>query len=397
MPVRGSLKSLTLRNLLSFGSEDTTLELQPLNLLIGPNAAGKSNLIEAISLLQAAPTDLPQPTRRDGVSDWLWKGGAESPVAMVEAVVEAPGRPEALRHRLDFGAVGERFEVLDEEVAAIRSGIDGLVYRFDAGKPFIRAVLEDDEGRPTGKRGNRRIPRSSLKPDQSILSQRREPDLYPELAFLSDLYSSIRLYTEWNLGRDSAARRPQQADTEGGFLAEDASNLAVVLGEARGYAEMFDRITHYLGEIYDRLVDVYTAPTGGKLQVYIRERNLRRAIPGSRLSDGTLRYLCLLVILCHPSPPPIIAIEEPELGLHPDLLPGVAELLREAATRTQLIVTTHSDRLVSEFTETPEAVVVCDRGPNGTFFRRLERGRAGEEELELGRRWLKGQLGGTRW
>lgn len=58
-----------------------------------------------------------------------------------------------------------------------------------------------------------------------------------------------------------------------------------------------------------------------------------------------LRYLCLLAVLCHPSPPPLVCIEEPELGLHPDVLPTLAELLKEAATRTQLIVTTHSDVL----------------------------------------------------
>lgn len=129
----------------------------------------------------------------------------------------------------------------------------------------------------------------------------------------------------------------------------------------------------------------------------MRERLLQRAIPGTRLSDGTLRFLCLLIILCHPAPPPIVGIEEPELGMHPDLLPTVAELLIQASERSQLIVTTHSDLLVSQFTERPEAVVVCDRGPDGTFFRRLKPGRLGEEDLALGAQWLKGQIGGTRW
>jgi len=78
-----------------------------------------------------------------------------------------------------------------------------------------------------------------------------------------------------------------------------------------------------------------------------------------RLSDGTLRYLCLLTILCHPAPPPLICIEEPELGLHPDILPEVAKMLVDAASRTQLIVTTHSDILVDCLSDHPEAIVVC--------------------------------------
>src|SRR5438132_4293672 len=73
MVAQGRFRSLFIRNLLSFGSEGAHLELQPLNVLIGPNASGKSNLIEAVSLLQAAPNDLPRPTRRDGIAEWLWK------------------------------------------------------------------------------------------------------------------------------------------------------------------------------------------------------------------------------------------------------------------------------------------------------------------------------------
>ena len=70
-------------------------------------------------------------------------------------------------------------------------------------------------------------------------------------------------------------------------------------------------------------------------------------------------YLCLLAILCDPKPPPLIGLEEPELGLHPDLLPKVADLLVSAAQRTQLIVTTHSDILVDALTERPDALVIC--------------------------------------
>jgi predicted ATPase len=122
-------------------------------------------------------------------------------------------------------------------------------------------------------------------------------------------------------------------------------------------------------------------------------------IPATRLSDGTLHYLCLLAILCDPEPPPLICIEEPELGLHPDILPKVADLLRSAATRTQLIVTTHSDILVDAMTETPECVVVCAKEDGRTTMQRLV-----PEELEqwlakyrLGQLWTKGQIGGNRW
>jgi predicted ATPase len=112
-----------------------------------------------------------------------------------------------------------------------------------------------------------------------------------------------------------------------------------------------------------------------------------------------LRYLCLLAILCDPEPPPLICLEEPELGLHPDILPKVADLLRAASERTQLIVTTHSDILVDAMTETPEAVVVCSKENGQTVMERLNPTDLCEwlKKYRLGQLWMKGEIGGTRW
>ncbi|HEX8671665.1 MAG TPA: AAA family ATPase, partial [Longimicrobium sp.] len=107
----------------------------------------------------------------------------------------------------------------------------------------------------------------------------------------------------------------------------------------------------------------------------------------------------LLAILCHPSPPPLICIEEPELGLHPDVIPTVVNLLKEASQRTQIIVTTHSDTLVSALTDTPESVIVCETGFDGTSLRRLNQSDLSEwlEKYSLGDMWRIGHIGGTRW
>jgi len=110
-----------------------------------------------------------------------------------------------------------------------------------------------------------------------------------------------------------------------------------------------------------------TKIVGGTIQIYFHEDSLAYAVPATRLSDGTLRFLCLLSIFCHPSPPPLICIEEPEIGLHPDILPTIAELMIEASTRTQIVVTTHSDILVSALSERPETVIVCEKDQAGTI------------------------------
>jgi predicted ATPase len=112
------------------------------------------------------------------------------------------------------------------------------------------------------------------------------------------------------------------------------------------------RILELLGLLYSDIRDFDVLIEGGSVQVFFQEGMF--PIPATRLSDGTLRFLCFLAILCHPEPPALICIEEPELGLHPDVLPGLAELMKETSTRTQLIVTTHSDTLV-------DALSVCVR------------------------------------
>ena len=111
------IQSIRLENILSFGPDMAELPLEPLNVLIGPNASGKSNLIEALSLLHATPSDLQEPIRRGGgVRDWLWKGVPGAPTATVEVTVENPKGQMALRYRLSFSETAARFDLRDEAV-----------------------------------------------------------------------------------------------------------------------------------------------------------------------------------------------------------------------------------------------------------------------------------------
>jgi predicted ATPase len=119
-----------------------------------------------------------------------------------------------------------------------------------------------------------------------------------------------------------------------------------------------------------------------------------------RMSDGTLKFLCLLAALFNPSPPPLICIEEPELGMHPDALKLVAEALVEASEHVQLVVTTHSEALIDALSGHPDCVLVCERDfDNGTQFKRLSAKDLDEwlEHYTLGELWRKGEIGGGRW
>lgn len=398
------IKTLHLKNFLSYGEEGQTIDLEPLNVLIGPNASGKSNLIEAIGLLRALPTDLTTPIRDGGgVSDWLWKGKSIAPVATIQTIVDYPDEMP-LRNGISFTVSNQRLEIVDEfiedEKKKDASKLDvKFYYRYQHGRPVLNVATFNSSG-VGARRIERRLKREDLNPEQSVLSQRKDPDQYPELTYLNTQYSKIKLYREWNLGRNTAPRMPQLPDDADDFLLENARNLGLVLNSLQHMSNIEELILGYLRRFYDSAKSFSVRIQGGTVQLFIHESGSGQPIiPATRLSDGTIRYLGLLSILCHPTPPPVICIEEPELGLHPDIMPTLAELLVEASKRTQLVVTTHSTQLVSALQDTPESVIVCERDSEGTKLKRLESEKLKNwlQDYSLGELWQKGELGGTRW
>ena len=238
----------------------------------------------------------------------------------------------------------------------------------------------------------------SFRTNQSILSQVRDSNRYPHLAALGDCSLNIRLYRNWVFGRFSPVRALQPVDLPDDFLSEDLRNLHAVLSRIKRDEAAWNELGNALKDLYHGVERVTISHIGEFAQIKMVEDG-RSAIPANRLSDGTLRYLCLLAILCDPAPGPLTCIEEPELGLHPDVIPRLAGLLKDASKRTQFVVTTHSADLITALGDMPEAVVVCERGVDGTTLRRLEPERLGKwlERYTLGHLWMKGEIGGNRW
>lgn len=388
------IQELRLRGLLSFAPDTPPLKMQNLNILVGPNGSGKSNFIEAIGLLRSAAKQLASPMRGaggGGVNEWLWKGQPNG-TGVIDAVIGQQKGPQPLRHWIEFGAVAQRFELVDERIenANADPGFDSpfFYYRFQNGNPVL-SVRDSDS--------KRQLERQELATDESILTQRRDPDQYPEMAYLADAYEQVRLYREWSFGRTSIFRAPQAADLPSDRLQEDFSNLGLFLNRLRGIPKVKKQIIAELNNLYSGLDDFDVRVQGGTVEVFLTEGDY--VIPASRLSDGTLRFLCLLAILCDPTPPPLICIEEPELGMHPDMLPRIADLLVEASQRTQLVVSTHSDILVDAMTERPEVVVVFEKREGRTVAERLDSDelQVWLKDFRLGQLWTDGQIGGVRW
>ena len=401
-----TIKSLRLDGLLSFAPGSPAFDLGALNVLIGANGSGKSNVVEALELLRSTPVDFAQAIRDGGgPQEWLWKGDPPSPHATMDLVLEAesPHR-QPLRYRIEFTAVQNRVEVLDEAIENT-DPIPGetdvyFYYRFQRGQPAInvRELGADAAGDPPVA-GRPRLParrylrRETLPADQSVLAQFRDADLYPEVTWVGKRFAAMQTFREWTFGRYAPLRRPQPADLPEDRLLPDVKNLALVLNQIQHRdGRRFDDL---LKRFFPRFERMTTLVSGGTVQFYLHETGFSSPIPPTRLSDGTIRFVALLATLVSPSPPPLACIEEPELGLHPDAVALLAELLVEASERMQIVVTTHSDALVSALTGQPDAVVACERPGAGTELRRLDPGKLADwlQQYQLGDLWRMGELG----
>lgn len=373
MEGKRAINSIGLRNVLSFGSKGQRVELQPLNVLIGPNASGKSNFIEVFRLLQALPGKPERIIREGGgITEWLWKGDEAIPKAWLGIDTEL------IAYSLEFTKAGYRWQIVDEYIG---EPIDPDNPPFD--QPNFRSSIESE---PWGFDGE-------FPSDISLLAIMNNHQ--PEGA-LAKLFSSIGVYKDWNNSRFSLLKSPHRPDMPSTPLLEDLSNFSLVFNNLSYRTK--SAIIEQLNQVCEGVEEIITQIEGGTVQTYFQEKGLSSATPLARVSDGTLRYLFMLTLLNQKELPPLICLEEPETGLHPDVIHSVAQLLVEASQRTQLIVTTHSSSLVSALSDIPESVIVCERESSSTILRRLDREslEGWLERYELGELWEKGVIGGTR-
>jgi len=337
-----------------------------------------------------------------GFAEWPWKGPRKqgrNQFMAVECIIESGAIHAAfsdvhkLRHAMEISLFSDRPWVTDETIedfgGANENGRKYLPYEF-LGQNDVLAVADNRERVV--------VARKEDEAGMSVLAQLKDATRYPEITAIARKYQQIRIYREWTFGRNAVFRTPQRADMRNDVLEEDFSNLGLVLNRLKTrFPAAKKAILNGLKGLYDGITDFDVLIEGGSVQVFFTEGDF--VIPASRLSDGTLRYLCLLAILCDPTPPPLICIEEPELGLHPDVLPSLAELLIDASKRTQLIVTTHSDILVDAMTERPESVVICEKHNGCTEMKRLSKTDLAVwlNTYRLGQLWIDGQIGGKRW
>lgn len=411
-----SLKSIHPVNLLSFGPKTEPIELRQLNILIGPNGSGKSNLIEVIRLLHVLPDKDPWSLvlATGGVGEWIWKGRKKKDSeCKLTAYFSLRGTDAEIQEDLSFSVVldvfGASFRIKTETL-----GILGKGYSIDRDRIWLER--DGSELAVHQKQARERRPHDSFRSKEtsfgndlsrSVFSQLASPSLqtyslsrdFPEVFKTAEFLESFDFHQDWEFGADCPPRDPTPVGQPVAKLEENGYNLAQMLAHLRdNYKPVFEQITDLTRRFYEPTKSVEVRLNMTHLQIYIEEKG-GFSTPATRLSDGMLRWLALLCVLLNPTPPPVTCIDEPELGFHPDILPTLADLLRDASTRTQLIVTTHSSVLVDAFSDDPESICVCEKVDGSTVIKRLSKPDLNVwlKDYSLGNLWTSGEIGGNRW
>jgi len=385
------------------------LDLPPLSVLIGPNNGGKSNLLDLMSLMaEAGQGRLEKGIDSRGGAGCVTFGFSFSGKIFVELRFQGESLADAFPRLAPITGQDEHPNVLFklglesrphtsrvwvEEVTEERTPQRPhpvLVMRRDSDGCIFRSLGTDQAGETEE--------RKDLEWDSELaIFQVRDLKKYPTPYKLLSQFQQWVLYRDIDVGSEAPIRLPGLVRPSL-CLSADGANLSSVLNSIHGlHPGTWEEIVELLQTAYPDFQRITFAPEGGDGKVVLRwwePPYEREGVSANLLSDGTLKFLCLVAILKSPDPPPLICIDEPELGLHPDWIEIVAELMQSAAARTQLIVATHSPQIVAKLD--PEQVIVTEKENGETHLRRLERRELGKwlNEFNLSDLWLAGQFGG---
>jgi predicted ATPase len=323
-----------------------TYPMSRLDVFVGANGVGKSNLYRALELIQAAAANrLGQRLAAEGLDRAMWAGPKRSrdPVRIgLGVTLAAPGQREgAYRYEVEVGfpqrVTAAAFDTEPQVKSETLSYLSGsrrvrLVERRNSA-----VMARDAEGRPADLD-------IDLLSSETLLGRLEDPARYPELDLVRRTVLEWRFYHDVRTDAASSLRLPCTAVATP-TLASDGSNLAAV----------FATLAHIRGDTADLDAAVASAFPGARLDLPTPERTAtfglrlpefpQRVFEPAELSDGTLRFLALAGALLAYRLPPFIALNEPEASLHPDLMEPLASLIAKAAERTQVWLVTHSERL----------------------------------------------------
>ena len=361
------LKNVTIKGFRSI--KEVTLELRPLNILIGANGAGKSNLIAFFKLVNELMAGrLQQYIGATGrATANLCFGPKVTPQLEAELIFEVDNGTDTYRMRLFHGA-GDSLIFAEETLIFKKKGSFKPMTISPGGGHLETRIVDDAKNQK------------------------------PVASMLRHLLNRCRVYHFHDTSQTSRVRQYCYVDDKR-WLMPDATNLAAVLYELKSSQELvYRRIVETIRQVAPFFEDFDLEPTNSKdIILNWRHRESDLVFGPHQLSDGTIRAICLISLLLQPRDnlPYLIVVDEPEIGLHPYALNVIASLFQSASNHTQVLISTQSSTFLDGFE--PEDIVVVERKGEATEFSRPDAGQLTSwlEDYSLGETWEKNIIGGS--
>lgn len=399
------LTQIEIEGFKSFGSPAATVDVTPLTFFVGPNASGKSNFLAALEFLQTAVRHDVETAVADfgGVSKvWnkrLREQDSSTPlrIRIRDEPHEDLGSYGFENHRLDAYDYelaidaqpnGEQFKVESERLTADISNGDGERIAYEISRRANMAEITSNLANPSFI-GTDKVSIPELASGRLILNL--SIDLVPVI-----LFGRILNWKFYHI--DAATARQAYREIPWTGLGRSGENLSVALNQWKRYdGKALEAAEAALRGMVPGFARLHPVSTGEKLSFQVEEDNVTDRFDPDSVSDGSIRLLALLTITLNVAPGDLIAIEEPENGLHPHLIPEIMALFRYCTDEgAQVFATTHNPDFLDE--AAPNEVLLCDKVNGYTRLLRV----ASVPEIEsfrrsfsLGELWEQGALGGA--
>jgi predicted ATPase len=326
-----------------------SLEMRPLAVLIGANGVGKTSLLEVFSLLAASAKGQLDSKISDygGLSEVITRDKAQT---LEIALRMSVPHYEPLQYDVQINPKGQFYEIGLETLTQKNKGHSHPFKHIDSRGTNIRYYEVE----------NSRLLQPNWEHNRYETSLSQVPKMFAEPENLRQRLASSTFYGALNVLPASPVRLPQpmRPVTLPGANGEDLVSCLYYLRETD--PDRFEVIGDTLKSAFPDFEKLNFPPVAaGTLAMTWKDRNFSQPFYMSQLSEGTLRFLWLTTLLLSKDLTAITLIDEPEVSLHPQLLSLLADLLREASQRTQLLVATHADRLVRALQ--PEEILVSDQ------------------------------------
>ncbi|MDD3265696.1 MAG: AAA family ATPase [Burkholderiales bacterium] len=323
---------------------ELNLELTRLNVITGHNGSGKSNTYQALQLIQDAARGsfAERVVQEGGIPSLMWAGSSSLKrynsrrnIELILSIRDEESIYE-LRAGVPIPVPGSMF-LLDPEIK------EEKIWLGDKKRPSA-LLVERISSTLISYNPKKEVTPLVLDTSESLLSQLRSPDHHPELFVWLNKILSWRFYHHFDVSKNSLIRQPHPC-SRATILNNDGSNLIAAI---RTIYEIGDEVLFkkYIANAFNGALIEITDPTMSSVfDLEFHQDGLYRPLSIRELSDGTLKFICLLTALLSPRPASVYILNEPEISLHMDLVDVLADLIVQVSDYSQIILITHSSKL----------------------------------------------------